>query len=273
MRISVFTVLSSLALVQAKLAPLDARKLKPSDAGAYHTEGFEQLAERYASEAPKSKLDVIVDVSEIAASFCAPGDSLCQSNAYKATLEQFHSSKTYGSVQFPKDFDSRVKKSFSEVFQAIHETDNEDIDSLVNKLRDIEDRIEDLEDVNQAHQVAGLASVSVAIESAKLWHGVYHDESHPLNKMTGYFPNNRGLKQRNLQDNVIAADVEAAINAAINAIDQDITILAVWPGIILAIIPNAYSASVTAAFESSEPEFDGFYFGHWYERWDDDERR
>ena len=270
MRLSIITAASTLALTQAKLGPMNVRKLKPSDAGAYHTEGMEQLAQKYSDEKPGSKLDLIADVSSVAASFCPPGDSLCQSNAYKTTLEHFQNNGKPVGIEYPSDFDSRVSDAMNDVFAVLRDANEDNIDSITEQLRQIEGRIEDLEDANELHQVVGLSAVSVAIESATQWHSVYSDEDHPLNQMLGRYQNGRGLGVRREMQNVIGIDFEAAINAGINAINNSIEVLAVWPRIILEIIPDAYAASITAAFidnyatgDTDTPEpYDG-WFGGW----------
>lgn len=259
MRFSTITAASTLALVQAKLGPVNVRKLKPSDAGAYHTEGIEQLAQKYSNEKPGSKLDLISDVSSIAASFCPTGDSLCQSNAYKTTLQHFQNGGKPVGIEYPSEFDSRVSDAISDVFASLKDANEDNIDSVVEDLRLIQERIEDLENANELHQVVGLSAVSVAIESSTQWHAVYSDEVHPLNKMVGRYQSGRGLGQRRAMGTVIGVDVEAAVNAGINAINNSIEVLAVWPNIVLEVIPDAYAASITAAFVDNyaDEEVDG----------------
>jgi len=239
MLLFISTIATTLALAHAELGRIDIRKLSPSDAGAYHTEGFEQLAERYSTKKPENPMELALDASEIAASFCPEGDHLCTANAYKATLNQFQSQGEPTEINYPSDFDDRIKSAMDETNTVIKSSVDRDVDDVVEELTQIQDKIEDMSDVNTSHQVVGLSAVSVAIESTKLWHQVYNDESHPLHSM---------LDDRRLQYSVVSADFEAAVNAGLNAVNEDVLVLAVWPGIILAVVPAAYAASIRAAF-------------------------
>jgi len=245
MRLSFITALAAIGLAQGKLNQIKTRDLKTSDAGAYHTEGFEQLAELYSKKKPSSKLEMILDVSTIASSFCPKGDELCKNNAYKFTLEQFQDKKQLEEVEYPKNFDQRIKNAMDETLTVISNKDNLDIDSVVEKLTQLEDSMTEMKDIDENNRVVGLATVSVAIESAKLWHAVDSDETHPLHAMRGHFNKNNNRK---LQNSIVRIDAVAALNAGINAVNNDAQVLSVWPNIIIKVIPNAYAASVRAAF-------------------------
>lgn len=250
-RLSLLTTIVAIGFAHGKTQRQKNRKLEPRDAGEYHTKGFEQLAELYSEKKPSSKTELILDVSQIAASFCAENDHLCVSNAYKYTLEQFHEKKNQKKITFPKSTDPKIKNALRKTEKLIMDKDL-DIDSLVAELTNIEDKLTDMKAVNEQQRVGALASVSVAIESSKLWHSVYNDKEHSLHEMRGVFGDGR---KRSLES-VVHCDFEAAVNAAINVAFDDILVFSVWPEIILTVIPNSYAASVKCAFESEDEDED-----------------
>ena len=246
-RLSVLTAVAVIGLTQGKTQQKNGRKLEPSDAGKYHTEGFDKLAELYSSKKPSSKTELILDVSQIASSFCAKNDNLCVSNAYKYTLEQFHEKKSNNKLTLPESLDPKLKKALKKTEKLIMDK-GLDVDSVVAELTKIEDSLHDMKNVNELQRASALASVSVAIESSKLWHAVYNDEDHALHEMRGSLGKGR---KRALQS-VVHCDFEAAVNAGINAAFNDPLVFSVWPRIITTIIPNSYAASVKCAFLSED---------------------
>ena len=82
---------------------------------------------------------------------------------------------------------------------SVHETvqlsNMENINDILETLSAYQSELENIDDVDIASQMVGIASLSVAIESTKLWHQVFIDSSHPLHDMIGYF-NSDGSKRK-----------------------------------------------------------------------------
>jgi len=229
----------------------------PGDVGVYHTDAFEILGEKYASEKPESQSSLVKDISDILAGYCPLEDSDCVKNVYKASKKQFQLTSiegVRGDIMYPDNFDADMRKSMDAMMSIVNLIGENNLDDVVLSLEDLQSEINDRRGVNEDHQFASLAALSVAIESTKLWHAVHHDNEHPLHDMIQYFsPENeeRRLQGGNLLNvitsipvspEVILADVLSAFESGIIGAEE--TNLA---GLLSTAVP-AISASASAFF-------------------------
>jgi len=255
---SISAILGVAALTDAKLGK-ESRRLVAENAGAYHTDAFEQLAELYAEEMPKSQLDLMMDISDISASYCPEGDAACRSNAYKATMERFHAGTTSGAdLVYPENMDSNIKASIDKAFEAISKLDGNNVDSVVQELGAIQNEISDMSGVDAVQQMLGVAALSVGQESASYWTKTYQEENHPFKR----FLNRNFKEKRETQliwsdvfplryDKIIAADMAGAIEYSITQVDADATLIFNFPNLVLALIAGAIPSSANMAFNST----------------------
>ena len=115
--------------------------LLPRDVGAYHTDAFERLGEIYKSEKPKSKLDTMIDISNILSNYCGEGNHECVANAHKATLQQFHAAEQKNTeISYPQNFDETAKKSMELILAIVNDV-NENNCAFLASVRKIYSKI------------------------------------------------------------------------------------------------------------------------------------
>lgn len=265
MKFVIAALLCVASLTNAKLNE-KTRKLTASNAGAYHTDAFEQLAEKYAMGKPETRLDLMVDISEIVADYCPPSDKICRSAAYKATLKQFKSgSPNSKDIVYPENFDDRVKEGINQGFDVIASMDNTNLKEKVEELKLIEKKISNLSEVDPMNQLIGVASLSTGQESATYWYNVYNDESHSLRGIQ-FTKNGSG---RRLEDDdedyvwqdffplnmnlVVAADVAGAVEHSIEAVEESPQLVFDFAGLILSWIAGSIPASAAMIFTPKPP--------------------
>ena len=163
--------------------------MKPGDVGAYHTDAFETLGEKYKSKKPQTQFDVVKDLADILAGYCPLEDAECVSNAYKTTKEEFQRSSRgiIREIIYPDNFDPKMKELVESIETSIKEINELSLDDVLYSLESIRESLEDMTGVNEDHLSASLAGLSVAMESTKLWHSTYYDNEHPLHFMIDYF--------------------------------------------------------------------------------------
>ena len=158
------------------------------------------MGELYYSEKPSSHEDVITDITNFVSSLCPEGDSNCVYNVRKTTEEQFHSSQRGQDERlYSDDLDIKVKGILDDVYTTLDLIEADNIDDIVEKLDNIQSDLEEQNDIDQRSRMVGIATISVAIESSKLWHSAYIDITHPLHEMIGYFYDEGSMNRRNLQ--------------------------------------------------------------------------
>lgn len=213
-------------VVQGRLSRiLNSRDLVAEDVGAYHTDAFDVLGEKYSQKKPHRIDDMIEDFSEILAGYCPENDLTCASHAYQTTKEEFEIANTGVSreLKYPADFDPRLQKSIETMILHIETIDELNLDEVLNSLMEIKEELEGMTDIKDDYKHVGLAGVSVAIESTKLWHATKYDPSHPLHEMINYFDEqgNRRLQLELLSNinfnirSVILVDFRRTIEKAI----------------------------------------------------------
>jgi len=258
---SVIMLFPSLVFVNAKLGlesfrqDHGARELSPRIVGAIHQDAFEKLGQKYSIEKPISPIDVIVDIVNIVSPYCQKGDSTCVSNIYETAVHEFHSSQNgRDNFLYPDSLDIEVRILLDELFSVVDSIDENNLDEVVNTLTMIEDELENLVDVDERSQLAGLASASVAIESSKLWHEAVSDTIHPLHDMIGYFSDEgatRKMQSSALDSSTIdkwpisklvRPDVEAALASGMSLLN---------PIQLVNVLASSISASTSAAIISN----------------------
>lgn len=260
MRLGLFGILSLAALGDAKLlANKEHRDLTAHDVGALHTDAFEQLGSIINERSGMSDVDMMMEVSKISAAFCPENDNVCLGNAYKATVSEFKENQSGKRlVAYPKDFNVEVRGQMNKMHRVMNDYDGSQYEKVMNTLEEIKEDLENMEDVDTASQVTGLASVSVAMESTKLWTSAYSEQEHPLHEsLHGNLPNHEG--HRNLQivyEDVILSDVNATLTQSIKLLKElgtgnPFSVFAVPPVVFVSIVQYAIPASVIAAY----PEF------------------
>ena len=130
---------------------------------------------------PEDEIDIILDVSNIMSTFIPEGDHTY--HPHRVTLEMFNSLQN-GSldINYPKEFDKQLKNSVESTLDIVSKLNELNVDEIVEELALIQDDLDDMEvdKKDQAHHTLALASVSIAIESTKLWHAAFNDPEHDL---------------------------------------------------------------------------------------------
>jgi len=215
-----FTViLSSLAVAFA--ARKDVRKLMPEDIGPLHNDAFNQLTEKYRSSTTVlSKLDLMMDISEIMAGYCDENDGACKNLAYEATMKEFHNGGRNDYVQFPESFHDGMKVTVERMYSTIKDVDANNLDDIVNTLDELTNEINSQQNVDILHKTISLSAMSVAKESTKFWHNVFFgSEDHPLRHLK--IEGSRRLQDTAFGDiyRIITADVSGIFDNGINLIE------------------------------------------------------
>jgi len=221
-------VLTAASAVHGKQNEISStRKLTPEEIGAYHTEAFDLLGEKYSKEKPKHVSHFARDLVEILSGYCSEDDSECKLRAYQATREEFHSAirGTQPEIIYPEDFDDKLKNSINMIFEKVENINELNLDEVLQSLEEIKEEIEGMNVTDENHRYAGLVGVSVAMESSKLWHSTHYDEAHPLHDMIHAFDPQTGHRRLQFQlpftlkfdtAAVTIADVRAAIFNVVN---------------------------------------------------------
>jgi len=262
MKLTLATILGIVTLTNAKLRK-NNRRLVAENAGAYHTDAFEQLAKKYSTARPQSKLDLMMDISDIVANYCPSTDSSCRSNAYAATLKRFHIQETatkHSKTVVPADMDAKVKSALRTVYSTLSKLDQNNVDSVIGKLDTIQKKITNMKNINPAHQMIGVAAVSVAKESSSYWINVYNDKGHPFTPMLNEIHDNgRHLQvsgnltiQNFLPLNysaIVTADTKGAVEYSILAVNTTPNLVFNFAELLLKLIAGSIPASAAVAFE------------------------
>jgi len=224
MRFSFITFITTICITNADLGRINSkRQLSPDDVGAFHTDAFEKLADMYAVKKPSSRIEMLKDMSNVVASYCVEGDYECTANAYKSALKEFHlaEQEPRTEVTYPEDFNSELLASINEMSDATANFVNGDVNEYLDVMLSLKEKVEDMENVNEAYKSATLYGISIATESSKLWLATYSDADHPLYGVhdESFFSKEDGNNRRLQFDPIaiVTADVTAGIQAAIDA--------------------------------------------------------
>lgn len=210
------TRFSLIALLAASSLIASTQAMEAHEIGDYHTQVFDMLGERYAVSKPESTLDVMMDVSEILASFCPKEDEGCESRAHALTLQGFHAAQNGPlEIDYPEDFDPKLKQHIDNIYSTIDLLDQDNLNEIVDTLTEIHENIKNADVENELHKVVAIGGSSIAIESTKLWHETFTNPNHPLH---GVVVDPKG-QNRNLQ--TIAININ--LDVVFDIIKNDIT--------------------------------------------------
>lgn len=257
MRLGLLGLFTLAAIAEAKLAGKkkdEGMKLKPSDVGRLHTNAFDKLGEILNTRKEMSEVELMMEVSKISSTFCPKGDSECEAHAYKATVTEFDRAKKGNRViEYPRNFDGKVRALMNRMHRTLRGYDGKDQEKVMGKLYDIQNKLENMKDVDTLSQTTGLVTISVALESTKLWSSAHQEETHPLHRSLATAHNQRDRKLQVVYEDVILADVNSTIANAISLVgtigtNNPFTVLAVPPILFISLAQFAIPASVNAAF-------------------------
>jgi hypothetical protein len=180
MRVFLLFALSSCALISGRLH----KGNDAVDLGFYHTKAFDELAKLYKDGRPSSKKEMCADLVNIVASWC-DGNLECDEKTRLNMELVFESAKDGGmDSELPTDFNENVLDSVSSMYSVLNTvTTEEDIDEIIDSLGSIEQEVHDIEDASEHEKIVAKQTLSIAKESARLWHQVYNDNNHALHGM------------------------------------------------------------------------------------------
>lgn len=228
---SLVLFLTASAVANAKLPRFEkGRSLTPKDAGAYHTDAFEMLGELYRNKKPRDLSEVMEDMNGILVGYCPLEFHECESYVDQ-TMKEKHAVVSSGralEITYPSDFDPAVKESIDNIVFTIENINESNLDDVLDALTDIESEMTEMTDIKKVHQIVGLTGASIAIESTKLWHTVFHDTEHPLNGLMNLNnSNDSNRRSRNMQENLM----ETLLTTAASQITPDIVIADLVAGV------------------------------------------
>lgn len=269
MRLSI--VLSLVAVVSA--AERDLRRLSPEDIGVVHNEVLMEIADMYKSGyQPKTSVDLMMDLSELLEGYCATDDAECRDLAYEGTLTEFSrkGKRQLSKIEYPDDFNVDLIESINKIDSTIKQINEDNVDDIVATIEEITAEIRDMGDVHAFQQTIALSAASIAKESTKLWHEVFHtDQNHPLRRLQDVEILGVPLEDVNeLSDteilgpfegtyDVIASDITGGLGNAMNIYEALLNqgtasaIFAAPTVLVIAILMFAVPASTASAAESA----------------------
>jgi len=232
----------------------------PEDAGLLHTDAFEKLTQLYQDRKPRSRTDMMMDISKIMEGYCDDDDSKCKNMAYESTLKSFHSDvPSMSEIDYPEYFHSGLRDSFNKIGDTLKDLTHDNLDDVVSTIEEITNEMRDMEDVDANHRIVALSSASIALESTKLWHNVFHSQDdHSLRRrLQGLsditaFTDQEILGPFEIVWRIAGADAAAAMNnglALLEAVGTDTSdaIFAVGPVIVISLTYFAIPASLNAS--------------------------
>jgi len=181
-----------------------ASKTDPKDIGKFHKDVFDKLTHVYESKQDNNSLEH--DFKDIMYSYCEEDD--CRSMIDETLSDSVmagkgHMTKIFTddnfveNIEYPIEMDPELTEALDDVFGFLDQLKDDNVDSIVDELIQIEMKVEDMEDIHFGSKMMALSAISVAIESTKHWHQVFFDETHPLNELVATSQNYRN---RQLED-------------------------------------------------------------------------
>jgi len=175
-----------------------ASKTDPKDIGKFHKDVFDKLTHVYESKQDKNSLEH--DFKDIMYSYCEEDD--CRSMIDETLSDSVmagkgHMTKIFTddnfveNIEYPIEMDPELTEALDDVFGFLDQLKDDNVDSIVDELIQIEMKVEDMEDIHFGSKMMALSAISVAIESTKHWHQVFFDETHPLNELVAPSQNYR----------------------------------------------------------------------------------
>jgi len=188
------------------------KNTKPSEVGQIHNAAFETLGDLYSEEKPSTTVEVMSDLSGIISSLCPAGDILCDAMTYKAVLQEYHTANNKeNQINFPKEFDERLKDSILMAETTVMSLDDRDHVEVEAMLSVLQDDVQQLENVKPDEQALTIASLSVAEESTKLWYDVYTNPENSLHGIVANKIEHRRRMQEDEEDTIVSISIEGRL--------------------------------------------------------------
>ena len=238
------------------------KELSPKDVGSYHTDAFNKLGEIYKTKKPRNKIDAMKDVANIVSAYCPIDDFECKANAHMKVLDEFHSVQSgLKEIKFPDDFDQNARDAMELVLFMVQSIDEENIFDVVDRLTQIQSDLENMDD-EKGHIMGALATVSVAIESSKLWHSAINDPEHNLHEIVMMtIGNNRRLQEYNIVfpiydgAKIVEADVTSTIIAFVTTNPANYFQVVGPAKILVEMVLQSISGSAAMALNTTQSDF------------------
>jgi len=234
---------------------IHSKGVTKKDAGLLHTEAFEKLGKIYKNKRPESDLDLIMDVSNVLSEYCPPNDS--SYSPHRITMEVFHSLQ-HGlpEIKYPDDFDENVKGAIDKTISTVNELNELNVDEIVQQLEDIQADLGGIDYDSEAYHTMSMVSVSVAIESVKLWHAAVFDSSHDLHEaVTGGHRKLQTADEVAGLTEIVLTDFASALNGGIVGVSQNASLFFMPADLaqktVLAAIAGSASAALSILQESN----------------------
>lgn len=209
----------------------DSSFVSHNDAGVMFAGAFDKLNDLYSSEKPETRENIMIDSSNILASFCDEGDLECIENVRKTAHDHFNDSQGGSEgIAYSDEFGGKLMASIENMESVLGKMELDNVDEIMKDLSTIEEDIENMEGVSEEHKDVAFIGLSIAKESVKLWHTAYGDPSHSLYGLhyaDHYFDENH--HDRKLQDEdisvstIVMSDFEAGINRAMDMMSAGVT--------------------------------------------------
>lgn len=175
--------LASICHVKADLPKIsDPTALQdPELIGKYHTDAFQQLADKYASETPTSMKKVEIDMFKIVSSYCV--GTGCIRQAYQAALQEIPLGARTVNEVLSETIDPGLVDYMQAYESLIYSVTLDNVDQVVEEMEVIQEKLREDETLEDDDKYLGLAAGSIAKESTRLWTDVSRDPNHPLRRV------------------------------------------------------------------------------------------
>jgi len=220
MRFFLLSLIYAASLAEGKLEEYQYKRgISPNDAGAMHTAAFEELGNIYKNKRPSSDVEFMLNVGNVMSTFCPKDDPTYQ--PHRVAMQSFQKIQNGAQkITYPSDFDKNLQTSIENTFTAIKALNVLELDEVMGKLASIRSDLEEMDYDKEIYHMLSLGGVSIAMESAKLWHSSIHDSEHDLHKtMTG---GNRRLQGFNLPI-IVASDIVGFIEGGLTELVSNAT--------------------------------------------------
>ena len=163
----------------------DTNIVLPTHIAYFHAQVFQDFATLYSfhkqsyTTSPYQKHHDFINVIK---SYCDDSDIMCLHKVDKlqAKAQDWISTQDPQSgrihFEYPTFMDQSLQIKLDEILAVLPMLEEDNLDDVQQIMKDIEADIQEMSDVNVVYKHLALSVVSVAMESSKLWHGVYYDD-------------------------------------------------------------------------------------------------
>jgi len=220
MRFFILSLICAATFAEGKLEQYQNKHgLSANDAGAMHTAAFEELGSMYKDKRPSSEVELMLDVGNVMTSLCPKHDPTYQ--PHRVAMKSFQKIQNGSQkITYPEDFDQKLKASIDKTLITVKALNVLELDEVIDQLDSIQKDLEEMEYDSEIYRTLSMGGVSVAMESAKLWHSSIHDSEHDLHTMmTG---GNRRLQAFNIPI-IVAADIIGFVEGGLTELVSNAT--------------------------------------------------